>query len=1136
MTTFDPDALSRLALRADSLLDASRFLQADSVTARGLRLARIVSEADSLDVASWLYRRGRLQLELQHYSRADSLFRRVCTLEEKGHPDGSENLLAARRGLFRAALGTGNLDDAESWAARALHLSRSLHGEQDAHTASDLANQALLLLRRDRPREAEALLDQAIGMIEEQWGMEEKDLIAILQSRAAIARRAGRLAEAVRFYERSAAIAELHFGPDHPTLIHPLTGLGILRRRQGEFAAAEQLLRRSLSLGIETFGPEHPRLAQLYNNLGVLLHAVGDYAGAAEAFRRCLALVEQNPDANPAHAAHTLANLASALEGLGRYAESIRRQRQAVDILETVYGPDHSRTASAVSRLADTLRKRGSPAEAEELYRRCLRATEKAYGQDHPDAASYRARIGSCLQDRGRTREAETYIADAIAIDAAVFGPENYHVALDERQMGLLLLFEGRTAAADSVLRRCHVSLERGLGGDHPGLIQCLGGLGAACLDRGRAAEAEDHAMRALDIAKRAVGAGHTAMASSRLLAMGVNAALGDGPAAAAMGIEAVEGTLMALDETFQVSSEHEAILYAELPHEAVSALVGLLAADPQIAQTDSILQAVFTLTARIHGQVLTRLAQRRQLLEMATDSTEAGHLYSDYLQAAERLANLVVRAPRGDAVDHAKEVARARSTRELAERALADASESFRQSTGAQLREQELTAQAIAARLEPGETLVQFVRFPGLAITPGSWQAGGAGPETGYLPPGADRYGAFRLLALPGGQCELHFLDLGGAAEFDSLITRYRQAIESAGSTARPPARCEAEYRTAARHLYRRIWQPLVNGQREAPLTEAALPAAAAPIVFLIPAAGLHQIDFYSLLAPDGRLVIERYRVHLLSSVRDLLATRDRDRTPGGHGILVVGNPTTPERQEAVTPSSSSGSAAALAKCVMDLTLLGTLPGAEEEVQQVADLFAGRTDEPVTVLLRTEATEDRVKQSLAGKRILHIAAHGFFCDFPAGEAADLAPDGAPAIPVNPLLRSGLVLAPRSGVDDGLLMAQELVARDLRSLEWVVLSACNSGLGRLLPGEGLSGLRRAFRIGGARTVLMALWAIPDTAARDLVERIYRHRLEGHSTLDALRLAELERMQDARTRLDRSHPLLWGGFVAEGDWR
>jgi len=141
------------------------------------------------------------------------------------------------------------------------------------------------------------------------------------------------------------------------------------------------------------------------------------------------------------------------------------------------------------------------------------------------------------------------------------------------------------------------------------------------------------------------------------------------------------------------------------------------------------------------------------------------------------------------------------------------------------------------------------------------------------------------------------------------------------------------------------------------------------------------------------------------------------------------------------------------------------------------------------------------------------------------------------------LLASGLALAGAnrcdevaadSGVDDGILTAEEIASLDLRGVEWVVLSACETGIGETLPGEGVLGLRRAFSIAGAGTVIMSLWKIKDEAAREWMSGLYRARLDNATTPEAMRSASLAMLQAARSAGRTTHPFYWGPFVAAGN--
>jgi CHAT domain-containing protein len=121
--------------------------------------------------------------------------------------------------------------------------------------------------------------------------------------------------------------------------------------------------------------------------------------------------------------------------------------------------------------------------------------------------------------------------------------------------------------------------------------------------------------------------------------------------------------------------------------------------------------------------------------------------------------------------------------------------------------------------------------------------------------------------------------------------------------------------------------------------------------------------------------------------------------------------------------------------------------------------------------------------------------------------------------------------------DDGILTAEEIATLDLSGTEWVVLSACDTGLGTYWSSEGVLGLRRAFRAAGARTLLMSLWPVPDQLVRRWVHALYAARFEdGLSTDAAVWEANRRLLERARRAGGDTHPRRWAALVGVGDWR
>src|SRR5262249_30179408 len=137
----------------------------------------------------------------------------------------------------------------------------------------------------------------------------------------------------------------------------------------------------------------------------------------------------------------------------------------------------------------------------------------------------------------------------------------------------------------------------------------------------------------------------------------------------------------------------------------------------------------------------------------------------------------------------------------------------------------------------------------------------------------------------------------------------------------------------------------------------------------------------------------------------------------------------------------------------------------------------------------------------------------------------------AASVAENPLLLSGFALAGANlrarapaGGDDGVLTAEEVSALDLSGVEWAVLSACATGVGGVRAGEGVFGLRRAFEIAGARTLVMSLWSVDDESARRWMEALYRARFgSGMGTAEAVREASLTALRERRARGENTHP-------------
>ena len=348
---------------------------------------------------------------------------------------------------------------------------------------------------------------------------------------------------------------------------------------------------------------------------------------------------------------------------------------------------------------------------------------------------------------------------------------------------------------------------------------------------------------------------------------------------------------------------------------------------------------------------------------------------------------------------------------------------------------------------------------------------------------------------------------------------------------------------------LFDLVWQPL-----DSLLTGIKT-------VYYSPAGLLYRLNFDAIPYPlakneEIQNLADRYHLVRLGSTRALAIPDEKKFTANSLAVLFGGihfeADTVSEIQshDDSVAKTTHASELTFAHADRSLPLRGAgwhyLEGTKLEVVQIQPLL--ESSKMVTkVFSNKEATEESFKFTSATKdkpspRILHLATHGFFFPDPKDTLSRSPLRGLggdePVFKISdhPMIRSGLILAGgnhawktgkplRPGMEDGILTAYEISQMNLSNTELVVLSACETGLGDIQGNEGVYGLQRAFKIAGAKYLVMSLWQVPDRETSEFMITFYRHWLEGKMTIpDAFRATQKE----MRERF--INPYQWAGFV------
>jgi tetratricopeptide (TPR) repeat protein len=1093
-----------------ALLDAAKYAEAESLGRRLLADAEIASGADSPAAADALDLIAESLLRARRVKdpEARSLAERAVAIRENAAPVDSAALGRSLVILATVVRVSGDYAAARPLYERALAIQEKALGPDAPDLSRTLNAYGVLLHRTDEYAEARAAFERAVAITERADGRDHPSLAPVLYNLGNVVRDLEDLESAKQYQERAIAIWERTLGPDHPETAKGLNGLGHVLRHSGDYEGARALYERALAIYLESEGPEGPNVSYCSNNMGQILDMMGEYDAARPHIERAIRASEaslgpEHPEVFPEVV--SLGNLESVL---GNDVEAKALFERALAGWEKSLGPDHTRVAIALTNLGETEHRLGNHASALAHLERGLAIREKALGPDHKSVALSLDALGAlrnAMGDReGAIRDGER----AVAIWERALGPDHVDVAVSLIRLAETLADAGELDRAEQSLRRAAAIEERGNGPEHPDLAGSLQKLGSVLFAMDRREEAFATALRAEEIAAEHLGATARGLLERD-----------------ALRLEAVRAS--GLDIAFSV-----------------------LAAEPSPERTFR----SWDRALRSRALVLDEIAARHHAIE-TTDDPEIAELARRVDSARQRLANLTVRDAGSLSPERRRElIDEARREKETAEREIAARSARFR----SELANTTKGLDEISASLPEGSALVGYFHYR--SYTP-------AIPQHGLRESDATHsYLAFALLS---GDDAPIAVPLGPAAEIDSAIARWNAALlQSAHETPETRPQREEEERRAGRTVREALWDPI------------AVRVAKVDRLFIVPDGAVNAMSFGAL--PDGAheyLVETGPTIHYLSAERDVLLW-DGDGARGT-GLLALGgadydarslaDALEPMRRELAETFGTLAAAAAplfrgstpACRGFTSLTF-APLPGTEREIRAIVDIWResgprtdARASEKIIRVSGERASEEIVKRAAPGRRVIHLATHGFFL----GEACapglgrqdeGLAGEGSRGgahdvgshARENPLLLCGLALAGANhrasaapDEDDGILTAEEVAALDLTDVEWAVLSGCETGAGAVVSGEGVFGLRRAFQVAGARTLIMSLWPAEDEATRAWMTALYSARFERDlSSADATREASLAVLRDLRANGRATLPILWGGFVAAGDWR
>ncbi|OUC14543.1 MAG: hypothetical protein B0A82_11440 [Alkalinema sp. CACIAM 70d] len=848
----------------------------------------------------------------------------------------------------------------------------------------------------------------------------------------------------------------------------------------------------------------------------------------------------------------------------GKYSEAIPLLKRVLDTRRAVLGEESADVATCLNNLAEAYRAQGNYKEAEPLHLQALSLRKRLFllGGKNLDVAQSLNNVALLYVDQGRDREAEPLFLQAIKISEDL--NEKYFLAISLNSLASLYLKQGNLEKAEKLMLRSLELRKKLLGENDLQVIKLINNLGVVYLEQRRYEKAEEFLSKALKMEQMLLG-NHPYVANSHDNLGDLYKILGKYKEAEANYLEAlrireeifgnrhpsIEDSFNKLASFYWMQSKftdavsfHTKALeleeyylslnlsggferqkrdylgtYFRSTNNAISIHLNAAPNSPQAARL------AFTSILRRKGRILDLLTNNQRILQQQRDP-RIKVLRASLSKIQNQISTLIFSRPENITLEQYRQ-----RVSSLENEAKQVEDQLSRHSTGYPTQSETVTIEAVQQLIPPSTALIEIVKYypwypksrliSTLTYNGRPWHV----PELDYDPP---RYAAYILFS----KGDPQGINLSESKAIEKKIQLLRLSLQDAVTYAVNLKEDTDDFDLKS-NLFRRSLQKEEVSVSEVKKSARSLDQILMqPIrkllgnthnILLSPDSDLNLIPFEALVDENNQYLIENYSFTYLTSGRDLL--RLKSTSPIGSLPLIVADPLFERGGELVAtqPNISRSILGEIRSVNISQMQFSPIPHTADEARAISKLLK------VKPLLGSQATEKVIKQTVSPK-ILHIATHGFFVNSAQNEL-----DQA-TFSDNPLLLSGLVLAgvkvgQSGGGEDGVLTALEITGLNLQGTKLAALSACDTGVGNFVFGEGIYNLRRALVISGAESQLISLWKVNDQATKDLMVSYYKKLLSGEGRSEALRQAKLETIFHEQY----SHPYFWAGFILSGNW-
>ncbi len=871
-----------------------------------------------------------------------------------------------------------------------------------------------------------------------------------------------------------------------------LNNLADTERQLGKYEAAEIYFQQAFDVWKQVADVDRQYYAMNTFNYATLQKELGNFDIAASLVLEAKGIWTQTKNGKETvYTILSLNNLGAIYYSKGDYENAERYYLEAKHKLKGLPLKPNLQYAGCLNNMGVMYREIGQYDKAEAMYKEALSIWEKAPSQYFRDYGACLNGLATTLFSKDQYDAAEKKYLEALAILEKKQGKEHPDFISCMSNLAALYSEIGNSSKADSLGNEAIRLLEKAPIKNEVLYATCLNNQAKRFYERGEYKSAERLFLMAKALREQVLGKEHIDYRASLNNLGELYRAMGQMDKAST---ELVELSLLNQNQISKAAlhlSERELDNYMAIFELNQDIMLSVAAA----GRGKAIIGACYNNALFYKGFLLNTARQLTRLVSRDSVSMEKFARLKGYRYLQNSLLSVPKLQRDSSAIANLEELANALE-RELLQKV-----------AGYKEARQMITWEAVQQNLKSGEMAIEFIQYnvnPKFVDTP--------------------HYAA--LLLRPGDK-EPQFVPLCQENEIAELIE---------GISSKAKRRISKLYLCSEeKNLFKLIWKPLLPF-----LTNVKT-------VYCAPIGLLHRINLGAIAIDAETCFNEKYTLVNASSTR-MLVVPDNTIRSGRDAALFGGIRYETDSSAVAKANEHVPKNNSFKNFPPDLSTLvrgDSLDYVPETLKEVLALQQLLQSAGWIVALDTgyDATEERFRligQGERSPRILNIATHGFFCpDHKETGGEQLNPSSLEHRFQKtglPMIRSGLMLAgskeswennkQSTNQADGILAALEISQMDLSNTELVALSACETGLGEINGNEGVYGLQRAFKIAGAKYLLVSLWEVQDNTTNAFFQEFYRQWITGSQSIP-------EAFKKAQTTLKIAHPdspYLWAGFL------